>query len=425
MAGRVWLMEPGDEQADHAACVVARVAGGAGAQVADGVQEPEGIGSGADLAGGGRGVEQLSAHGHEAVEEVGVQGLEAGLIGLERRGEPVLGDQEAGEQVDPAGQRGVRCAAAGEQGWPGSGAGVDLAAVEGPDVAMSHTTAPRFGIATAPQQVTYPDVLRVWREADTIPQIEHAWVFDHLLPIAGDLDGPIFEGWTLSALAAQTERLRLGVLVTSNRFRPPAMLAKIAATVDVISGGRLDFGIGAGSRPSLPTARREYEAHGLPYHDFAHSVGDLAEACTVIRRLWTSEQPFDFDGSYLHLTGAFCNPKPVQQPYPPILIGGRSAQTLRVAAEHADLWNMPGGDIDDAVRRSAMLDRFCTETGRDPASITRSIILPASYHHPGNTRKAIAEATDAGFPHIILGLPAPYPEKAAQWVADELINEPA
>ena len=289
---------------------------------------------------------------------------------------------------------------------------------------MPHTTAPRFGIATAPQQVTYRDVLRVWREADSIPQIEHAWVFDHLLPIAGDLDGPIFEGWTLlSALAAQTERLRLGVLVTSNRFRPPAMLAKIAATVNVVSGGRLDFGIGAGSRPSLPMARREYAANGLPYHDFAHSVGDLAEACTVIRRLWTSEQPFDFDGSYLHLTGAFCNPKPVQQPYPPILIGGRSADTLRVVAQHADLWNMPGGDIDDAVRRSAMLDRFCTEIGRDPASITRSIILPVSYDHPGNTRKAIAEAIDAGFPHIILSLPAPYPEKVAQWVTDEFISD--
>ena len=102
-----------------------------------------------------------------------------------------------------------------------------------------------------------------------------------------------------------------------------------------------------------------------------------------------------------------------------------STATLRVVAEHADLWNMPGGDIDDAVRRSAMLDRFCTEIGRDPASITRSIILPVSYDHPGNTRKAIAEAIDAGFPHIILSLPAPYPEKVAQWVTDELINESA
>src|ERR1700755_2923401 len=91
----------------------------------------------------------------------------------------------------------------------------------------------KFGIMTAPSQVDYEDIRRVWREADTIPQIEHAWLFDHLMPIAGDPSGPIFEGWTLlSALAAQTERLRLGLLVTSNRFRPPAMLAKIAAAVD-------------------------------------------------------------------------------------------------------------------------------------------------------------------------------------------------
>ena len=113
-------------------------------------------------------------------------------------------------------------------------------------------------------------------EADAIPEIEHAWLFDHLMPIGGDPDGPIYEGWTLlSALAAQTRRLRLGLLVTSNRFRPPAMLAKIATTVDIVSGGRLDFGIGAGSRPSHPLARREYEAHGLPYHDAAHAVGAL------------------------------------------------------------------------------------------------------------------------------------------------------
>jgi alkanesulfonate monooxygenase SsuD/methylene tetrahydromethanopterin reductase-like flavin-dependent oxidoreductase (luciferase family) len=291
---------------------------------------------------------------------------------------------------------------------------------------MTHTARPSFGIATAPQQVSYRDVLRVWREADTIPKIEHAWLFDHLMPIGGDPDGPILEGWTLlSALAAQTERLRLGLLVTSNRFRPPAMLAKIAATVDIVSGGRLDFGIGAGSQPSIPWARREYDAYGLPYHDSAHAVGSLAEACTVIRRLWTSGQPFDFDGAYIHLTGAFCNPKPVQRPHPPILIGGRSTATLRVVAEHADLWNIPGGDIDDAVRRSARLDRFCAEIGRDPASITRSMILPASYDHPGNTRDAIAEAVDSGFRHIVLGLSAPYIRDVARWVANELINESA
>jgi alkanesulfonate monooxygenase SsuD/methylene tetrahydromethanopterin reductase-like flavin-dependent oxidoreductase (luciferase family) len=282
---------------------------------------------------------------------------------------------------------------------------------------------PSFGIMTAPMQVDYHDILQVWQEADAIPEIEHAWLFDHLLPIGGNPGGPAYEGWTLlSALAVQTRRLRLGLLVTSNRFRPPAMLAKIATTVDVVSGGRLDFGIGAGSRPDHPLARREYEAHGLPFHDFAHSVGSLAEACTVIRRLWTEPEPFDFDGTYVQLTGAFCNPKPVQRPYPPILIGGRSSATLRVVAEHADVWNIPGGDIDDVVRRSALLDRYCAEIGRDPASITRSIHLPVSYDQPPDDREAIGKAIAAGFQHIVLGLPAPYPANVARWVADELVT---
>ncbi len=288
---------------------------------------------------------------------------------------------------------------------------------------MPQPPRPRFGIMTAPQQVDYHDVLEVWREADTIAEIEHAWLFDHLLPIGGDPNGPIHEGWTLlSALAAQTGRLRVGLLVTSNRFRPPAMLAKIAATVDVVSGGRSDFGIGAGSRPSYPLARREYEANGLPFHDSAHAVGSLAEACTVIRRLWTETEPFDFHGRYLSLIGAFCNPKPIQRPHPPILIGGRSAPVLRVVAEHADLWNIPGGDIDDAIGRSRLLDRYCAEIGRDPAAVTRSIHLPVSYDRPGITREAIGEAIDAGFRHVVLGLPAPYPAKVAQWVTDELIT---
>ena len=291
---------------------------------------------------------------------------------------------------------------------------------------MTHTSPPSFGIATAPQQIGYDDLLRVWQEADTIPQIEHAWLFDHLMPIGGDPSGPIFEGWTLlSALAAQTTRLRLGLLVTSNRVRPPALLAKIAATVDIVSGGRLEFGIGAGSRTDIPWARREYDAYGLPYHDVAHSVGSLAEACTVIRRLWTEAEPFDFDGTYLHLTGAFCNPKPVQRPHPPILIGGRSASLLRVVAEHADLWNIPGGDINDVIGRSALLDRYCAEIGRDPASVIRSIHLSVSYDQPGITQDAIGKAIHAGFRHIVLGLPVPYPANVAQWVADELITKSA
>lgn len=279
-----------------------------------------------------------------------------------------------------------------------------------------------FGIATAPQQVDYADVLRVWREADGIDALEHAWLFDHLLPIAGDRRGPIFEGWTLlSALAAQTTRLRVGVLVTSNRIRPPALLAKIATTVDVVSNGRLDFGIGAGSRPSVPFAREEYDAHGLPYVGFGDSVDALAEACTVVKRLWTEAEPFDFDGEHVHLARAFGNPKPLQQPHPPILIAGAGERTLRVVAEHADIWNVAGVSIEDAKARSADLDRACAAIGRDPASIRRSTNVGFSYETPSTARVAVEQAVEAGFSHIVLSLPAPYPDGVGHLVDDQVI----
>src|SRR3954447_22775723 len=144
---------------------------------------------------------------------------------------------------------------------------------------MTRPLTPRFGIMTAPSQVDYHDILRVWREADTIPEIEHAWLFDHLLPIFGDPNGTIYEGWTLlSALAAQTRRLRLGVLVTSNRIRPPAMLAKIATTVtscpvaDSSSGSArarvpASRGRGASTTPTAcptPTSRTRWAPSARP-----------------------------------------------------------------------------------------------------------------------------------------------------------------
>jgi alkanesulfonate monooxygenase SsuD/methylene tetrahydromethanopterin reductase-like flavin-dependent oxidoreductase (luciferase family) len=286
---------------------------------------------------------------------------------------------------------------------------------------MTNATAISFGIATAPQQVSYDDVLRVWQEADDVPQIEHAWAFDHLLPIGGDPGGPILEGWALlSALAARTSRLRVGLLVTSNRIRPPALLAKIAATVDQVSGGRLDFGIGVGSRTDIPWARREYDAYGLPYHDAKDAVGSLAEALTVIRRLWAEDKPFDFHGQYVDLTGAFCNPKPVQRPGPPVVIGGLAPRTLRVVAEHADVWNFPG-EAADAAAASARLDQYCAEIGRDPAAITRSGVVRVGYDQPAAARETVRQFTEAGFRHLVVSLPAPFPPGVARWVADEVI----
>ncbi|GAA0580762.1 LLM class flavin-dependent oxidoreductase [Paractinoplanes ferrugineus] len=279
-----------------------------------------------------------------------------------------------------------------------------------------------FGIMTPPMQVGYDDIARVWQEADEVAEIEHAWLFDHLMPIAGDPDGPALEGWTLlSALAARTSRLDLGLLVTSNRVRPPALLAKIATTVDVVSHGRMVFGLGVGSRPGHPLAKREYDAHGLPFDETPVAVGRFAEACTVIKRLWSAPEPFDFHGDFVRLTGAFGNPKPVRKP--PFLIAGRSNAVLRIAAEHADIWNIPGGEsMADIQARSARLDRYCTEIGRDPAEIVRSFNVPVSYESPATTRDTIAEAVGGGFGHIVLSLPAPYPPGVARWVAQELIT---
>ena len=200
------------------------------------------------------------------------------------------------------------------------------------------------------------------------------------------------------------------------------MLAKIATTVDVVSGGRLEFGIGAGSRTAIPEARREYDAYGLPYVDFADSVGAVAEACTVIKRLWTETAPFDFDGRRVQLAGAFANPKPVQRPHPPILIAGRTSSVLHVVAEHADVWNIAGVEIDDAAARSALLERYCADIGRDSASITRSTNVPVAYDDPAATRHAVGAALDAGFRHIVLSLRAPYPDGIARWVTDEIIT---
>ena len=237
-------------------------------------------------------------------------------------------------------------------------------------------------------QVDYDDILRVWREADAIPEIEHAWLFDHLMPIGGDPNGPIFEGWTLlSALAAQTRRLRLGLLVTSNRFRPPAMLAKIATTVDIVSGGRLDFGIGVGSRPSHPLARREYAAHGLPFttrrrrgeprrsvHRDPAAV-DRGRAVRLRRRA-TSISP-----------ERSATPSPSSAPIRRSSSAGARPRRCGWSPSTPTSGTSRAATSTTSSAASALLDRYCAEIGRDPAAITRSIHLPVSYDEPGSTRE--------------------------------------
>ncbi|HEY0736027.1 MAG TPA: LLM class F420-dependent oxidoreductase [Herpetosiphonaceae bacterium] len=273
-----------------------------------------------------------------------------------------------------------------------------------------------FGIKTAPQHTTYPAMLAVWQAADATPVFEHAWLFDHFNPIAGDLDGPCYEGWTtLAALAAQTQRIRLGLMVTGNTYRHPAVLAHIAATLDVISNGRLDLGLGAGWN------EYEHRSMGIPLYPPGERIERFGEACELIKRLFT--QPIaDFDGQFYQLQEARCDPKPVQQPYPPFVIGGGGERrTLRVVAQYADVWNFAGGPVEDFTHKVEVLKRHCEAVGRDPSTIQLSVQTMVNYDNFGETIQTLQGFVDAGATHLILNLRYPYPENIIERLATELV----
>src|ERR1700719_4717134 len=273
----------------------------------------------------------------------------------------------------------------------------------------------RFGIKTAQQFTTYDDILGVWLEADSTPIIEHAWAFDHFIPLGPDPTGPQLEGWTLlGALAARTERLRVGLMVTGNTYRHPAVLAKMGATVDNISHGRLDFGIGAGWN------ELESNMYGIPLYTPGERIRRLGEACELIKRLWT-ETVANFDGKYYQLKDARCEPKPVQKPYPPFVIGGSGEQLmLRIVAQYASIWNFVGGSVDTFRHKLEVLAGHCTAIGRDPSSIERSIQTIVNYRDPAETLNEIKPYIEAGATHIILNLRAPYPERIVHRIGTEI-----
>ena len=222
---------------------------------------------------------------------------------------------------------------------------------------------------------------------------------DHLASIGpiGD-DRPIFDGWELLAgMATSTTHVRLGLMVTGITYRNPALLAKIATTVDHLSGGRLEFGIGAA------WAANEHEMYGISGLD--HRVGLFSEGMQIIRSLWTQERT-DFAGRYFTMTGAVANPKPVQTPYPPIWIGAGGPRMLRLTARHADVWNASGAgarELDGAIAASQELDAACAAIGRDPGEIRRSAQLPAG-DDPAEIIDRVQRYYAAGFSEIVLML---------------------
>jgi F420-dependent oxidoreductase-like protein len=205
-----------------------------------------------------------------------------------------------------------------------------------------------------------------WAQRAEALGYDHLWVYDHVETVPRRERTHCFEAFTmLAALSQRTERVELGQLVTCVGYRNVGLLAKEAAGIDVMSDGRLILGLGAG------WYEREFEAYGYPYPPARERLGLLDEALQVIPRLW-SEETVDFDGRFVHLDGAYCEPQPVRSPRPPILVGGGGEQvTLRIAARHADLTNWQVG-LESFVHKSGLLARYCEEVDRDPASIVRT-----------------------------------------------------
>jgi F420-dependent oxidoreductase-like protein len=267
----------------------------------------------------------------------------------------------------------------------------------------------RYGLKLS-QDATIDQLRAVWQVADEAG-FDHCWCMDHLATLGPHDDGPIFEAWALQAgMAVATSRTRIGCMVTGNTYRHPAVLAKAAVTVDHLSGGRLEFGLGAG------WAENEHTMLGLPFGTKGDRADWLEEACEIIRSLWAQERT-TFEGKHYKLSEAVAEPKPVQQPYPPIWIGGSGRQrTLRITAKYADVWNAAGGSPADVGETSAVLDQRCEEIGRDPAEIRRSVQLRTAEANDELLQRVEAYRA-VGITEIVLIVQGPDPAGAAEQVA--------
>jgi F420-dependent oxidoreductase-like protein len=228
-----------------------------------------------------------------------------------------------------------------------------------------------FGMHTPQENATFEQLVAAWQEAERLG-FDQAWAYDHFAPLFGSKDGPVLEGWTLlAALARETQRIRIGLLVTGNTYRNPAVLAKMATTVDHVSNGRLNFGIGAAWEGY------EHTAYGVPFFDARERAERLGEALEVITLLWRGGHP-TFKGKYYSLFEAPMSPQPVQRPHPPIVIGGQGPKWIMpLVAKYADEWNVPIGLTPDDVRtRIAEMRAECARIGRSPCVERVSVFLP-------------------------------------------------
>ena len=227
-------------------------------------------------------------------------------------------------------------------------------------------TTMRYGLKLS-QRAPIEDFRAVWQIADDAG-FDHCWVMDHLATIGpAGTDGEIFEAWALQAgMAVATSRTRIGCMVACNTYRHPGLLAKAAVTVDHLSGGRVEFGIGAG------WAEIEHTMFDLQFGTAGERLDRLEEACEIIRSLWTQPRT-TFEGRHYTITDAVAEPKPVQSRVPLWIGGNGRKRTLRIAARFADVWNCSGGEPEEVAELSGVLDAHCVDVGRDPAEIRRTV----------------------------------------------------
>jgi F420-dependent oxidoreductase-like protein len=228
-------------------------------------------------------------------------------------------------------------------------------------------TAPRirFSIQTPLEGAAFGALARHWQAAERL-RYDSVWLDDHFYGVVTPASDDALECWTLmAALARETSTLRFGTLVACNAYRPPALVAKMAASVDHISNGRLEFGLGAG------WYEQEFAAYGYDFPPIGMRLRQLDEALHICKRMWTDER-VTFTGKYYRVRDAWCNPKPLQKPHPPIMIGGGGEKVLlRIVATHADRWNL-GGSLADFRRKLPLLEAHCRAIGRDPTTIEKS-----------------------------------------------------
>ena len=262
----------------------------------------------------------------------------------------------------------------------------------------------RFGIKTAPQHTSWGDMLDVWRAADEVELFETAWNFDHFYPLQGDKNGPCLEAWvTLSALAQATSRIRIGCMVNGVPYRHPALVANMAASLDIVSGGRLELGLGAGWN------EQETKAYGIDLLPMGQRMDRFEEAVEVIDSLLVHEIT-TFQGKYFQLEQARCEPKGPQQPRPPIVIGGGGEKrTLRIAARFAQHWNLPFATPEVFHKKNEILLAHCEAVGRDSSLIMRSVQIESTADQdPAEVAENAAALFAAGVDQVILTLRTPY-----------------